>query len=137
MDTLRSRLLARPRGSLFSMASVPRLLRFVDHVANLRVHLDIVPATLRDDTSGLPVVAAHRQLRLMLEVIGPSAEIVAEPWRLRLELGEFQLVLPNGTRALHVRALGKRQRRIILTQRRIDEQRRIFRATHLVAGSVA
>ena len=87
--------------------------------------------------AGLPVVAENRELRLMLKVVGPRAEIVAKPRRFRLKLGKLQLVLPNGACALHVLALRKRQGRIVLAQRCIDEQGQISRAAHLVSRSVA
>ena len=58
--------------------------------------------------------------RRFVEFRRPLAERVAEPWRLGLELRQAEL-LPNHLGALHIFALGQRDRREVLFQSGVDQ----------------
>ena len=66
----------------------------------------------------------------------PLAERIAEPRRLRLELRQAEL-LPDHLGALHVLALGQRDRREVLLQRRVDQHRGVLAAVAEAARAVA
>src|SRR6266849_5801132 len=109
----------------------PRFLK----VANLGIHPHVLAPALDEQLARLEVVAVHGELRRALELVRPFAERVTEPRRFGLELGQAQL-LPDYLRALHVLALGQRDRRKILLHRRVDQHRSVFALVSFAPRSV-
>src|SRR5206468_10550019 len=89
-----------------------RFLTRLLQVANLGIHPHVLAPALGEELARLEIVAFHGKLGRALELVRPFTERVAEPRRLGLELGQAQL-LPDYLRALHVLALGQRDRREI------------------------
>src|SRR5712692_3839213 len=126
----RARTPGRP-GKALRSGLFPRFL----YVANLGIHPHVLAAALGEEFPGLEIIALYRKLRRALELVGPFAERVPEPRRLGLELGQAQL-LPDFLRALHVLALGQRDRREILLHRRVDQHGGVFAVVPFAPRSV-
>src|SRR5207237_7180452 len=104
--------------------------------AHLGVHADVLAAPLHERLAGLEVVALDRQVGGALELFAPFTQAVAVPRRLGLERRQPEL-LPDGARALHVFALGERDRWKILLERGVDEDGGVFAVVALAARAVA
>src|SRR5262245_1290826 len=72
-----------------------------------RVHLDVAAALLRLLQAEREIVALDRHARLPFQVFRPIAEVIAMPWRLRLERWQAE-ALPDRLRLFHEFLLGQR-----------------------------
>src|SRR6266581_82431 len=115
----------------YSDRPVPFLFR-----PELGLGLDALPTLLLADLAVLGVAAFDGALRRLVPLRQPVAERVAEPRRLRAELRQAEL-LPDSPRALHVLALGQRERRHVAFHRGVHQQGRVLFLSVLALGAVA
>src|SRR6266581_5257753 len=115
----------------YSDRTVPFLFR-----PELGLGLDAFFALPLADLAALDIAAFDGALRRFVPLRQPVAERIPEPRRLRVELRQAEL-LPDFPRALHVFALGQRERRHVALHRGVHEERGILFPAVLALGAVA
>ena len=89
----------RPHASArLPVAPVHQMLSLVDHIANLSIHLEVAMAPLLGGAASLPIIAFHRKLGLVLQIVRPGPKRIPKPRRLRRLSG-----LHNQPRAADIR----------------------------------
>src|SRR5437870_12998884 len=117
-----------------SMVTRARLLRAIGPEFGLG--LDALLALPLADLAVLGVAAFDGALRRLVPLRQPVAERIAEPGRLRAQLRQAEL-LPDFPGALHVFALGQRERRHVALHRGVHEERGVLFLAVLALGAVA
>src|SRR6266850_4000103 len=98
--------------------------------------LDAFLPLLLADLAALDVAAFDGALRRFVPLRQPVAERIPEPRRLRSQLRQAEL-LPDFPGALHVFALGQRERRHVAFHRSVHQERRVLFLPVLALGAVA
>src|SRR3979490_3446853 len=100
------------------------------------IHGDIAASLVCKIRAKAEIIAVGRHAGLLLQLLGPEAEIIAVPGRFRLERRQAE-ALPDLARILHEFTLGQRDGRKSPLQGRVDQHRGALAAVARPARTVA